>query len=85
MDKNLDYTMKFEGIQQEKMSVEDAIKIVYESLKIKGYNPINQLIGYLLSGDSSYITSYNNAREIIRQFERDEILEEVMTKYLEGK
>lgn len=81
----MDYTMKFEGVQQDRMTVEEAIMIVYESLKKKGYNPVNQIIGYLLSGDSSYITSYNNARDIIRQFERDEILEEVITEYLERR
>ena len=48
----------------------------------KGYNPVNQIIGYILSGDSSYITSYKNARAAIKRFERDEILEEVITKYL---
>ena len=48
----------------------------------KGYNPVNQIIGYILSGDSSYITSYKNARVAIKRFERDEILEEVITKYL---
>ncbi|QQQ85887.1 IreB family regulatory phosphoprotein [Peptacetobacter hiranonis] len=80
---NMDFTMKFEGAQQEKMTVEEAMKIVYGALKEKGYNPVNQIIGYLLSGDSSYITSYKDARGIIRRFERDEILEAVITKYLE--
>ncbi|MEG1311489.1 MAG: IreB family regulatory phosphoprotein [Romboutsia sp.] len=85
MDKELDYTMKFEGISEEKMSVSQAIDSVYESLLEKGYNPINQIIGYLLSGDSSYVTSYKNARSIIKKFERDEILEEVITYYLNRK
>ena len=86
MEKDLDYTMKFEGIsEQEKMSVGEAIDFVYESLTEKGYNPINQIIGYILSGDSSYITSYKNARSVIKKFERDEILEEVITHYLNRK
>ena len=85
MNKDLDYTMKFEGISEDKMSVSEAIDFVYEALLEKGYNPINQIIGYLLSGDSSYITRYKNARTIIKKFERDEILEEVITYYLNRK
>lgn len=85
MEKDLDYTMKFEGICDDKISVSDTIDVVYKALLEKGYNPINQIIGYLLSGDSSYITSHKNARSIIKKFERDEILEEVITHYLNRK
>ncbi|GAA0698923.1 IreB family regulatory phosphoprotein [Paraclostridium ghonii] len=85
MDENMDYTVKFEGITSEQMSVSEAIDQVYNSLQEKGYNPINQIIGYILSGDSSYITSYNNARGIMKKFERDEILEEVITYYLNNR
>lgn len=85
LEKNLDYTMKFEGIADDKMKVGEAIDFVYKALIEKGYNPINQIIGYILSGDSSYITSYKNARSIIKKFERDEILEEVITHYLNRK
>ncbi len=85
MDKNLDYTMKFEGISEDKISILQALNTVNEALLEKGYNPINQIIGYLLSGDSSYITSYKNARSIIKKFERDEILEEVITYYINRK
>ncbi|MDR1773848.1 MAG: IreB family regulatory phosphoprotein [Clostridioides sp.] len=76
--------MQFEGIKDEKMEIESAIKFVYKSLVEKGYNPIHQIIGYLLSGDSSYITNYNNARTIIKKFERDEILEEILISYLKN-
>ncbi len=58
---------------------------VYNSLKEKGYNPVNQLVGYLISGDPTYITNYNGARALVRKLERDEILEEVMKTYLEIK
>ena len=58
---------------------------VYNALKEKGYNPINQLVGYLISGDPSYITSYNGARALLRKLERDEIIEEVIKSYLEIK
>lgn len=56
---------------------------VYQALKEKGYNPLNQLVGYLLSGDPAYITSHQNARSLIRQVERDELLEEMVGTYLE--
>lgn len=82
MEKKLEYTVQFETVNQDKMSVAQTIEYVYNALIEKGYNPVNQIIGYLLSGDSSYITSYKNARAAIKRFERDEILEEVITKYL---
>lgn len=82
MNKDLEFTMKFEGISEDKMSVSDALHFVNEALLEKGYNPINQIIGYILSGDSSYVTSYKNARSIIKKFERDDILEEILTHYL---
>lgn len=85
MEKNLDYTVKFESISEDKMSVGDTIDFVYKALIEKGYDPINQLIGYILSGDSSYITSHKNARAIIKRFERDEILEEVISYYVKRK
>lgn len=61
------------------------INNVYQSLKEKGYNPINQLVGYLLSGDPTYITSHNNARGLIRKLERDELLEELVRFYVKDK
>lgn len=62
--------------------VEHIMKTVYEALKEKGYNPINQIVAYLISGDPTYITSYNNARILIGKVERDEILEEFTKSYL---
>jgi len=58
------------------------LKQVYEALTEKGYNPINQIVGYILSGDPTYITSHNNARNLIRQVERDELLEEMVKTYI---
>ena len=58
---------------------------MYNALKEKGYNPISQIVGYILSGDPTYITSHNNARSIIRKLERDELLEEVVREYLKDK
>ena len=59
------------------------IRDVYQALKAKGYNPITQLTGYILSGDPTYITSYNGARSLIRRLERDEILEELVSSYVQ--
>lgn len=58
------------------------ITLVCESMKEKGYDPMNQLVGYILSGDPTYITSYNGARKLISRFDRDEILEEIVRVYL---
>lgn len=85
MEQNLDFTMKFDGITEDKMKVSEVLEIVHEALVEKGYNPINQIIGYILSGDSSYVTGHNNARAIIKRFERDEILEEIVMYYLNNR
>ena len=62
MGNDMDYTVKFEGINDDKMDVAETIAYVYDALLEKGYNPVSQIIGYLFSGDSSYITRYNNGR-----------------------
>lgn len=77
-------TMMFK-VASEESNAAGIINSVYEALKEKGYNPINQLVGYLLSGDPTYITSYNNARTVIRKLDRDELLEELVRAYLKGK
>jgi len=84
-EKFTDFTMKYNVEKEEKNEIRDTLCTVYNALKEKGYNPINQIVGYLLSGDPTYITSYNNARNIIRKIERDELLEELLKKYLEPK
>jgi len=60
----------------------ELIMLVYAALKEKGYNPVNQIVGYILSGDPTYITSYNNARNMIAKLDRDELLEEIVTFYV---
>ena len=65
------------------IEVNDIIKQVYEALKVKGYDPISQIVGYILSGDPTYITSYNGARNLIVKIERDELLEELTKSYIE--
>ena len=75
-------TMKFEPPKDNINSAKEIILSVFESLEEKGYDPINQVIGYILSGDPTYITSYNDARSMICRIERDEILEELLKSYL---
>ncbi|MEG3071381.1 MAG: IreB family regulatory phosphoprotein [Peptococcaceae bacterium] len=77
-----DKTMMFKVQAEEVKLVRDIVYQVYNALVEKGYNPINQLVGYLLSGDPAYITSHDNARNLIRRLERDELLEELVKSYL---
>lgn len=77
-----DNTMQFDIHNNKEELTRKILTQVNDSLKEKGYNPINQLVGYLISGDPTYITNYNGARALIRKLERDEILEEVLKSYL---
>lgn len=83
MDK-LEYTMTFQAQKDNSESEKEIMQKVYAALEEKGYNAINQLVGYFLSGDPSYITSHNNARSLIRRFERDELLEVILKSYIEN-
>ena len=83
--KNINETMQFSLENMEKDTTREILNDVYEALKEKGYNPINQIVGYIISGDPTYITSHNGARTKIRKLERDEILEELVAHYLERK
>ena len=76
-----DKTMNFEVERDNSIKAKEIIKDVYEALSEKGYNPVNQIVGYILSGDPTYITSYKNARSLIRQIERDELLERMVKNY----
>ena len=78
-------TQFFQVVKEQEYDVDSILKDVYEALREKGYNPINQIVGYIMSGDPTYITSHNNARSLIMKVERDEILEELMRFYLENK
>ena len=77
-----DKTMNFRVERDKDIKAEEILKQVYEALADKGYNPINQIVGYILSGDPTYITSHNNARNLIRKIERDELLEKMVKKYI---
>lgn len=69
--------------QTKRISVSEVILRVYQALVERGYNPVNQIVGYIMSGDPTYITSHNNARSLIMKVERNEILEELMRNYVE--
>ena len=77
-----DKTMSFQVEREENSECQEILKEVYEALVEKGYNPINQIVGYILSGDPTYITSYKDARNKIRTIERDELLEKMVKKYI---
>ena len=81
-DPNMDHTMMFRIKTDTEASTREILVHVYDALKEKGYSPINQIVGYLLSGDPAYITSHQNARNLIRRLDRDELLEELVTAYL---
>jgi uncharacterized protein (UPF0297 family) len=84
MDSNQN-TVQFDFIKDKKDLTKTILTDVYNSLIKKGYNPVNQMVGYLISGDPTYITNYNGARALVRKLERDEILEEVLKSYLDIK
>ena len=81
MDSNT--TFLFDVSEIDNVLVDQTIKDVYEVIEEKGYNPINQIVGYILSGDPTYITSHNNARNKIRTIERDELLEKMVRNFID--
>jgi len=80
-----DETMDFDVKPVEALNPGEVLRTVYDALLQKGYNPINQLVGYLISGDPAYITSYNQARSLIRRVERDDLIEELVSAYLKNE
>lgn len=81
-DKN--NTQYFKVEKEPEIKVKDVLDIVYHALSEKGYNPVNQIVGYIMSGDPTYITSHNNARSLIMKVERDELVEEVLRAYIKN-
>ena len=79
-DKN--NTQYFKVEKEPEIKVKDVLDIVYHALSEKGYNPVNQIVGYIMSGDRTYITSHNNARSLIMKVERDELVEEILKEYI---
>ncbi|MEE1320392.1 MAG: IreB family regulatory phosphoprotein [Acutalibacteraceae bacterium] len=80
----IDETIKFKLNTGSPDEMKEILTKVYDALKEKGYNPINQIVGYILSEDPTYITTYNNARSLIRKIDRDELLQELVKNYLKG-
>ena len=78
-------TQYFKPVQEAPIEVSRVLRDVYIALTEKGYNPVNQIVGYIMSGDPTYITSHKGARSLIMKVERDEILEELMAVYIETK
>lgn len=78
----LDKTMTFSLGDNKELEMKAVLTAVYDSLREKGYNPINQIVGYLLSEDPTYITTHNNARALIRKVDRDELMRELVRAYL---
>lgn len=79
---DMDFTRKFNFRYEKDQEIKAILTSVYDSLKQKGYDPINQIVGYILSEDPTYITNYNNARSLIRKLDRDELLQELVKQYL---
>ena len=78
-----DYTRRFDLPADDTRDIREILSQVYNSLQQKGYNPINQIVGYILSEDPTYITNFNNARTLIRKLDRDELLQELVRYYLD--
>ena len=80
--KDLSSTHFFQVESGQHIQAKDILEIVYNALKEKGYNPVNQMVGYIMSGDPTYITSHNGARSLIMKMERDELVEEMLKTYI---
>ena len=82
--KNMTNTQFFQVESGPQISAKDILEIVYKALSEKGYNPVNQIVGYIMSGDPTYITSHNGARSLIMKMERDELVEELLKSYIQN-
>ena len=81
---DLKNTQYFKVEKEPQMKVSDVIDVVYHALSEKGYNPVNQIVGYIMSGDPTHITSHRNARSLIMKVERDELVEEILRAYIKN-
>ena len=79
------HTVRFNNQELNSQATREVLEKVYEALVEKGYNPINQLVGYLISGDPTYVTSHNDARNMIKRVDRDEILEVLLKNFIGDK
>ena len=83
MNGSTDATMKFSVNEDKEVTLKQNLTIIYDALKEKGYNPVNQIVGYILSEDPTYITTHQNARNIIRHIDRDELLQILVKSYIQ--
>jgi uncharacterized protein (UPF0297 family) len=83
--KDISQTQYFKVEKEPVIQIGDIVALVYEALTERGYNPVNQMVGYIMSGDPTYITSYKNARSLIMKVERDELVEELFREYIKNK
>ena len=81
-ENNLGNTQYFRTRPDQEIQVKEVLDLVYNAMDEKGYNPVNQIVGYIMSGDPTYITSYNGARSLVMKVERDEIVEELLKAYI---
>lgn len=79
-----DQTVEFSLVDEKEAELKKNLTVIFDALKEKGYNPVNQIVGYILSEDPTYITTYNNARSLIRHIDRDELLQALVRSYLEA-
>ena len=82
MENNLGNTQYFKVKTEPEVRVKEVLHLVYNAMAEKGYNPVNQIVGYIMSGDPTYITSYNGARSLVMKVERDELVEELLKAYI---
>ena len=81
-ENNLGRTQYFAKIPEQELEVKEVLDLVYDAMEEKGYNPVNQIVGYIMSGDPTYITSHKGARSMIMKVERDELVEELLREYI---
>ena len=84
-DTNLGNTQFFSTKPEQELQVKEVLDLVYKKKKKKGYNPVNQIVGYIMSGDPTYITSHKGARSMIMKVERDELVEELLYEYIKNR
>ena len=84
MDNELKMTKSFQPIQERTLPINEMLKEVYRALQTKGYDPVSQIVGYIMSGDPTYITNHQGARSLIMKVERDELVEELLREYIKS-
>ena len=80
---DMSHTQYFKVQKEPELKISDVLEVIYRAMAEKGYNPVNQIVGYIMSGDPTYITSHNGARSLIMKMERDELVEEMLKTYIE--